>query len=201
MGSKSERDRFHPETLAEWRAWLAVNHLGSKGVWLVSWKAGTGRPRLGYEESVEEALAFGWVDSQAATLDGERAMLWFTPRKANSPWSLTNKERIARLEASGRIADAGRGAVRAAKANGMWTLLDDAQNLIVPDDLAEALAATPGARERWDAFSASARRRLLEWIVLARRPATRATRIAETARRAALGDPDAPADASGSGPG
>jgi uncharacterized protein YdeI (YjbR/CyaY-like superfamily) len=189
MVTHRDRDQLHAETVPEWRAWLAVNHLASKGVWLVSWKAFTRRPRISYEESVEEALAFGWVDSQAATLDDERAMLWFTARKANSPWSLTNKERIARLEASGRIADAGRGAVRAAKANGMWTLLDDAQNLVVPDDLARALAAAPGARENWDAFSATVRRGLLEWIVLARRPATRASRIEETAARAARADP------------
>ena len=184
----NQHEQFHAETLAQWRAWLAVNHLGSKGIWLVTWKAATGRPRLGYEEAVEEALAFGWVDSRSKALDDERTMLWFTARKASSPWSLTNKERIARLEASGRIADAGRGAVRAAKANGMWTLLDDAQNLIVPDDLAMALEALPGAREHWDDFSASARRGLLEWIVLARKPATRQNRIAETARRAALGE-------------
>ncbi len=187
MAIPRESDRFHAETLPEWRAWLAVNHLSSKGIWLVSWKAGTGRPRIGYEPSVEEALAFGWVDSKGQSLDDERTMLWFTPRKANSPWSLTNKERIARLEASGRIADAGRGAVRAAKANGMWTILDDAQNLVVPDDLASALADLPGAQENWDGFTASARRSVLEWIVLARRPETRQKRIAETARSAAQG--------------
>ena len=188
MATPRESERFHAETLPEWRAWLAVNHLGSDGVWLVTWKTRTGRARISYEEAVEEALAFGWVDSQAATLDDERTMLRFTRRKANSPWSLTNKERIARLEASGRIADAGRGAVRAAQANGMWTILDDAQNLIVPDDLAAALDATPGAREHWDGFTASARRSVLEWIVLARKPVTRQNRIAETARRAALNE-------------
>jgi uncharacterized protein YdeI (YjbR/CyaY-like superfamily) len=188
MVTHHERDRFHAETLAEWRAWLAVNHLASDGVWLVTWKASTRRPRISYEESVEEALAFGWVDSKSVTLDDERTMMWFTRRKANSPWSLSNKERIARLEASGRIADAGRGAVRAAQANGMWTLLDDAQNLVVPDDLAAALAAVPGARGHWDGFSPTARRGLLEWIVLARKPATRARRIEETVQRAARDD-------------
>ena len=181
-------EQFHAETLPEWRAWLAVNHLASNGIWLVMWKAGSGRPRIGYEEAVEEALAFGWVDSKGAALDDERTMLWFTRRKANSPWSLTNKERIARLEASGRIADAGRGAVRAAKANGMWTILDDAQNLVVPDDLAVELDAVPGARAHWEGFTASARRSVLEWIVLARKPATRQKRIAETVRKAALGE-------------
>lgn len=188
MATHRDRDLLHAETLPEWRAWLAVNHLSSKGVGLVSWKAFTRRARISYEEAVEEALAFGWIDSKSVTLDDEQTMLWFTPRKPNSPWSLSNKERIARLEASGRIADAGRGAVRAAKASGMWTILDDAQNLIVPDDLATALAGEPGAQERWDGFSASARRSVLEWIVLAKRPQTRQNRIAETARRAALGE-------------
>jgi uncharacterized protein YdeI (YjbR/CyaY-like superfamily) len=183
-----ESDRFHAETLAEWRAWLAVHHLSSNGIWLVTWKPRTGRPRIGYEEAVEEGLAFGWIDSKGASLDDERTMLWFTRRKASSPWSLTNKERVARLEASGRMSDAGRGAIRAAQANGMWTSLDDAQNLIVPDDLAAALAELPGARENWDGFTASARRSVLEWIVLAKRPQTRENRIAETARRAALGE-------------
>ncbi len=189
MVSPRESDRFEAETLPEWRAWLAVNHLSSTGIWLVMWKTATGRPRIGYEPAVEEALAFGWVDSKGASLDDERTMLWFTRRKDSSPWSLTNKERVARLEASGRMADAGRGAIRAAQANGMWTILDDAQRLIVPDDLATALAAETGAREHWDGFSASARRSVLEWIALARRPATRQNRIAETARRAALGEP------------
>jgi uncharacterized protein YdeI (YjbR/CyaY-like superfamily) len=187
MAIPRESDRFEAETLPEWRAWLAVNHLCSKGIWLVTWKASTGRPRIGYEAAVEEALAFGWVDSKSAALDDERTMLWFTPRKASSPWSLTNKERVARLEASGRMADGGRGAIRAAQANGMWTILDDAQKLIVPDDLAEALQAA-GARETWDGFNASARRSVLEWIALAKKPATRERRVAETARKAALGE-------------
>jgi uncharacterized protein YdeI (YjbR/CyaY-like superfamily) len=183
-----DRDRFHAETLAGWRDWLAENHATSPGIWLVMWKAGTGRQRISYEEAVEEALAFGWVDSKGAALDEERTMLWFTRRKASSPWSLTNKERVARLEASGRLADAGRDAIRDAKANGMWTILDDAQNLVVPEDLAEALAALPGARRHWDGFTASARRSVLEWIALARRPQTRQKRIAETARKASLGE-------------
>jgi uncharacterized protein YdeI (YjbR/CyaY-like superfamily) len=187
MAIPRESDRFEAETLPEWRAWLAVNHLSSKGIWLVTWKASTGRPRIGYEAAVEEALAFGWVDSKSAALDAERTMLWFTPRKASSPWSLTNKERVARLEASGRMADGGRGAIRAAQANGMWTILDDAQKLIVPDDLAGALQAA-GARETWDGFNASARRSVLEWIALAKKPATRERRVAETARKAVLGE-------------
>jgi uncharacterized protein YdeI (YjbR/CyaY-like superfamily) len=176
------------ETPAQWRAWLAANHDRTSGVWLVTWKPSSGRATLGYEDAVIEALAYGWVDSRGGAVDAERSRLWFTRRKPASPWSLTNKARVARLEAEGRMAEPGRAAVRAAQANGMWSILDDAQNLVVPPDLAEALADLPGAREQWDAFSASARRMILEWIALARRPDTRARRVEETARKAAQGE-------------
>lgn len=181
-------DRVDAGTPAGWRAWLAEHHATSDGVWLVMWKASSGRSSLGYEEAVVEALAFGWVDSKGAALDADRSLLWFTRRKASSPWSLTNKERVARLEAEGRLAGPGREAVAAAKANGMWTVLDDAQNLVVPDDLAAALGALPDARRHFDGFAPSARRMILEWIALAKRPQTRAARVEETARRAAAGE-------------
>jgi uncharacterized protein YdeI (YjbR/CyaY-like superfamily) len=114
-------------------------------------------------------------------------MLWFAPRRRTSGWSRPNKVRIERLEREGRLAPAGRAAVEAAKANGAWTLLDDVENLVVPDDLAAALDGCPGAREQWDAFPPSARRAILEWIVQAKRAETRAKRVEETSRLAALG--------------
>ncbi|GEL95409.1 YdeI/OmpD-associated family protein [Cellulomonas composti] len=181
--------RVHAETREPWRQWLAEHHATATGVWLVFWKPATGRPRLSYEEAIEEGIAFGWVDSLARTFDDERSGLWFTPRKPSSPWSRTNKERLARVEAAGRMAPPGWAAVEAAKASGAWTYLDDVEALVVPDDLAAALAALPGARERWDAFTESARRQVLRWLLDARRPATRAARVEETARLAAQGVP------------
>src|SRR4051794_23531857 len=83
-----------------WRAWLAEHHGRGAGVWLVTWRAGSGGPRIGYEESVEQALCFGWVDSKGRALDAERTMLWFAPRKRGSGWARTNKERIERLAAA-----------------------------------------------------------------------------------------------------
>jgi uncharacterized protein YdeI (YjbR/CyaY-like superfamily) len=183
-----EREQVHIETIADWRRWLEANHARSAGVWLVSWKASTGRPRPTYEESVEEALAFGWIDSKGRTLDDERSMQWFSPRKAGSGWARTNKERIVRLERDGRMTAAGRAIIDQAKADGTWTLLDAVEDLIVPDDLAAAFAANPGARAHWDEFPRSARRALLEWLVQAKRPETRARRIAEVASRAARGE-------------
>jgi uncharacterized protein YdeI (YjbR/CyaY-like superfamily) len=171
--------------VAGWRAWLAEHHGRTTGVWLVTWRAGSGGPRITYEESVEQALCFGWVDSKGRALDAERTMLWFAPRKARSGWSRPNKQRVARLLAEGLMTPAGLAVVEAAKADGSWTLLDAVEDLVVPDDLAAAFDAHPPARAHWEAFPRSARRGILEWIVQARRPDTRARRVAETAEKAA----------------
>ena len=181
-------EQVHAETAAEWRAWLDRHHDRETGVWLVSWKSPTGRPRMAYEESVEEALAFGWVDSKANTLDDERSMLWFAPRRSGSGWSRPNKERVERLERDGRMTDAGRRVIERAKADGSWTLLDDVENLVVPDDLAAAFDAHPGSRAQWEAFPRSAKRGILEWIVQAKTAPTRDRRVTETAEAAARGE-------------
>ena len=183
-----DRERVHPETVEQWRAWLAENSGVSDGVWLVSWKSGTGRPRMTYDEAVTEALAWGWVDSRAGTLDADRSMLWYAPRKPGSGWSRPNKERVARLVADGRMQPAGQAVIDAAKASGRWSVLDDVEDGVVPDDLAAALAARDGARAHWDAFPRSVRRGVLEWIVQAKRPETRERRVTETAERAARGE-------------
>jgi uncharacterized protein YdeI (YjbR/CyaY-like superfamily) len=183
-----EREQVHAETAREWRRWLTTNHRRETGVWLVSWRNQTGRPRLTYEESVVEALAVGWIDSKALRLDDERTMLWFSPRKPGSGWSRANKERIDRLEREGRMMDAGREAIARAKQDGSWTLLDAIEDLIVPDDLAAAFASNPGSSEHWAGFPRSARRALLAWIVQARRPETRARRVSEVAMKAARGE-------------
>src|SRR3954454_22163729 len=171
-------DAVHLETVAEWRGGVVGRHQGP-GVWLVSWKSSTGRPAVPYVAAVEEALAFGWIDATARTLDAERSMQWFTRRKPGSGWARTNKERILRLEADGRMTDAGRAVIDAAKADGSWALLDDVENLVVPPDLAAALAKHRGAAARGEESPPSARRMLLAWIVQAKRPATRAQRVAE----------------------
>ena len=180
--------RVHAETRAQWRAWLSENHATATGVWLVSWRRHTGRPAVPYDEAVTEALAFGWVDSVAGRLDDDRTMLRYTPRRPRSGWARPNKRRIETLEREGLMTPAGQRVIDAAKADGSWTLLDDVEDLVVPDDLAAALAAVPGAREKWDAFPRSAKRGILEWIVQARRPETRAKRVAETADRAGRGE-------------
>lgn len=181
------RPCVHPETRAEWRRWLAANHAGSDGVWLVFWKVASGRAVVPYADAVEEALCVGWIDSLGNTLDDDRHLLLMTPRKRGSAWSRPNKERVERLTAAGLMTPAGAAAVEAAKADGSWTALDAVEDLIEPDELAEALDAVPAARRHWDGFSPSSRKAILWWIASAKRPATREKRIAETVRLAADG--------------
>ena len=179
-----EAERFHPETLAQWRAWLRKHHARTEGVWLVAWKKATGRPQVGYDALVTEALCWGWVDSKANALDAERSMLWFAPRKPKTGWSKPNKERVERALAEGRMQPAGLAKVEAAKADGSWAKLDAVEALEVPEDLAAALAAYPPAAAHFAAFPRSVKRGILEWIVNAKRAETRAARIADTAQKA-----------------
>lgn len=182
---------FHAETRSAWRSWLAVNHPTERGVWLASWKRTTDRPAVPYEEAVEEALCFGWIDSTVNTLDEGRGLQLMTPRRPRSPWTRLNRERVARLEQQGLVTDAGRRAVQAAKENGWWTIMDSVEDLIEPDELAHALNEVPAARTNWDLFPPHARKQMLASIVTAAKPETRAKRIAtivaeaEQGRRAA----------------
>jgi uncharacterized protein YdeI (YjbR/CyaY-like superfamily) len=187
MAGRDDAPWVHAETVQEWRDWLLANHATESGAWLVSWKTPTGRPSVKYELAVEEALCVGWIDSTGRTIDDERRAQWFTRRKAGSGWARTNKERILRLEADGRMTDAGRALIDAAKADGSWTLLDDVENLVVPDDLGAAFDRYPGSRGQFDAFPPSARRAILEWLVHAKRETTRAARLEEIARLASDG--------------
>lgn len=146
---------------------------------------GDRKPRVEYDDAVEEALAFGWIDSKANTLDDERSLMWMSPRKPKSGWSKLNKERIARLERNGSMAPAGRAVVASAKKSGAWALLDKVEALEVPDDLRDALSGNPLANEFFDRFPPSAKKGILTWVASAKRDATRQKRIEETVRLAA----------------
>ena len=178
--------QFHPATRPEWRQWLLENHESSPGVWLVYYKKETGQPRVSYDDSVEEALCFGWIDSLPRRLDAERTALMFTPRKPKSGWSKVNKERLVGLEQAGLLEPAGLAAIARARQNGAWESLDAAEAGAVPADLAAALAAEPRAEQHFTAFSLSSRKMILTWVLAAKRPETRARRVAETVRLAAL---------------
>ncbi len=178
---------YHPPDLGAWRAWLHAHHGAARGVWVCSWRSASGRQPVPYPDLVEEALCFGWIDSTVNVLDDDRGLQLMTPRKAKSSWTRLNKRRVAELEATGRMTEAGRRAVAAAKANGWWDLFDSVEDLVEPDDLAAPLDAVPTARRAWDAFPPSARKQMLGWVVSAAKPETRAGRIAKIVAEAAAG--------------
>lgn len=180
---------LEPASAKEWHAWLRENHHSSAGVWLAVGKKGGRRTKLTYELAVEEALCWGWIDSTANRLDDDRYKQLFTPRKPHSTWSKSNKERVERLIAAGRMRPAGLAAIEAAKSNGAWTSLDDIDALVVPDDLASALAEVPAAASYFASLSDSPRKLILYWIATAKRSETRAKRVAATVTAAAQGRP------------
>lgn len=177
--------QVHLPDRAAWRAWLMEHATSSAGIWLV-YDKGPGR-RLLYDDIVEEALAFGWIDSLPRSLDDTRAMLYVAPRKPRSSWSRVNKDRVERLIAAGAMTPAGLAVVEAARASGTWTALDRVEDGVEPADLAAALDAVPVARREWDAFPHSSRRAILEWLEAAKRPETRARRMATVVAEAAEG--------------
>ena len=176
---------FHAESVGQWRAWLHRNHNASRGVWLVVWKKHTGKPALEYSDTVDEALAYGWIDSRTNRLDDERATRWFCPRNPTSPWSRINRAKIARLVDEGRLQPAGQALVDAARANGAWTIGDEIEDLVIPDDLAVALQSNPLAEAHFTRFPASAKKNILWWIKSARTTPTRTRRVSTTVDRAA----------------
>jgi uncharacterized protein YdeI (YjbR/CyaY-like superfamily) len=183
MASLDDIPMFEPRSREEWRSWLEANHATAPGVWLVS-PRGRDRP-VDYEAAIEEALCFGWVDGRAGTVDAARGKLHFAPRRPRGGWAATNKARVARLTAAGRMSPAGLATVERAKADGSWSLYDSVERLEVPQDLATELDARAGARDHWDAWPPSARKQALAWLVTAKRPETRARRVVTTAEMAA----------------
>ena len=131
---------FTPANPREWREWLEENHSGENAVWLIYHKKSSQLTTITWSEAVDEALCFGWIDSIAKPLDADRYMQFFSKRKPGGGWSKINKEKIRKLTEEGRMCQAGLDAIAVAQQNGSWTLLDEIEELIVPDDLANALA-------------------------------------------------------------
>lgn len=186
--ASEEAEQFQPATLADWRDWLAANHTRREGVWVIGWRTRSGRTPLPYDDLVREALCWGWIDGQVKGLDDQRAMQWMSPRRLNSPWAASNKARVADLEREGRLQPAGIAAIERAKANGMWTVFDSVEALVEPPELVDALDANPVARTAWDSCAPSIRKQALALIALAKRPETRASRIATIVARVGRGE-------------
>ena len=167
---------------SQWRTWLGKHHASSAGVWLVFHKEHTGATSIPYEESVREALCFGWIDSLVKRLDDDRYARKFTPRKATSKWSDLNRGRWAELNAAGLLAPAG---IAAAPTDARYAAKPKIPEL--PHYLAKALKANPKALAFFRSLAPGYRRRFVAWVHLAKRPETRAARLRETMALLAAG--------------
>jgi uncharacterized protein YdeI (YjbR/CyaY-like superfamily) len=181
--------QIYPQTSAKtrktWRTWLAKHHDKAQGVWLVYFKIGSGTASINYDEAVEEAICYGWIDSVVAKIDEASYKQLFSPRKAGSGWSRVNKQRIEKLVAQGLLAAPGLTKIEAAKRDGSWEKLDVIETLEVPPDLKKALAKNKAAKAYFETFPRSTKRAILEWIANAVKAETRAKRVEETAKLAA----------------
>lgn len=178
-------ERVEARDRKRWRAWLDKNHARLPGIWLAFYKKASGKPTVRYDEAVEEALCYGWIDSLMKPVDDQKYRQLFTPRKAKSKWSKPNKQRVARMIAAGLMTDVGMGKVRAAKKNGSWASAEAADSLVVPPDLRKALNANKEARTAFERMPPGRKRQLLGWIHDAKRAETRQRRIAQLVEIAA----------------
>ena len=170
---------------AVWRAWLRRHHRSAPGVWLVYHKKASDTPSVAYDEAVQEALCYGWIDSLVRALDARRYRQLFTPRKPGSTWAPSNKRRVAHLIAGRRMTKAGLAKIEAAQADGSWESLDAVETLTMPADLRRALAAEGEALRHFRGYAASLRKGMLFWLASAKRPETHARRLAKVVAYAA----------------
>lgn len=177
MPSLDQLERYYARSRDEWREWLKKNHQTSPGIWFIYYKKGTEERTMSYEDAVEEALRFGWIDSKVKTLDKKRYMQVFTPRKPGSTWSKLNKNRVKKLTKQGLMTPAGLEKVESAKKDGSWNMLSDVEDLILPDDLKKALAADEKAEKNFQQYNDSTKKQMLWWIVSAKRSETRERRL------------------------
>jgi uncharacterized protein YdeI (YjbR/CyaY-like superfamily) len=175
---------YCPSDKKDWRKWLAQNHHKKEAVWLIFHKKKSPNYNLSWSESVDEALCFGWIDSTKKTIDEERYIQYFSRRKPNSIWSKVNKDKVDHLTRENLMQDAGYNTIEIAKKNGSWSILDDVEALLMPEDLKKEFSKREGALEYYESLSNSAKKNLLAWIVLAKRPDTKQKRIIEIAENA-----------------
>ncbi|MES2807345.1 MAG: YdeI/OmpD-associated family protein [Bacteroidota bacterium] len=184
---QTNTETFYPKSRKEWRKWLIKNHATKQSVWVVMYKKASDKPSISWTEAVDEAICFGWIDSLKKSVDEESSIQFFSRRMATSAWSKINKDKVERLVKDGLMTEAGQATIDIAKQNGTWTLLDEVELLIIPDDLETALKKHPGAKDFFMSLSKSIKKMMLQWVTFAKRTETRENRINEIAELAAQG--------------
>jgi len=181
--------RFTPRNRADWRQWLADHHADEQEVWLVFFKKNSGKANLSYNDAVEEAICFGWIDGLKRSLDDARYMHRFSPRKPDSQWSSSNIARAKRMLASKRMSPAGRATIAVAKKNGRWSAPADAPTgFPMPAELEARLKHNAKAAAFFATLAPSYQRQYIAWIATAKRPDTRKRRLDEAIERLAAGE-------------
>ena len=175
---------YCPYDKKDWRKWLELNRNKKDAVWLVFYKKKSLNHNLGWSESVDEALCFGWIDSTKRKIDNEKYKQYFSKRKAKSNWSKINKDKVKTLIDQGLMEEEGYKSIEIAKENGSWNILDGVEALLIPEDLKEEFANHKGSIEYFSSLSKSVKKVLLYWVVSAKRKETRQKRILEIVENA-----------------
>jgi uncharacterized protein YdeI (YjbR/CyaY-like superfamily) len=180
MAPTSDLPIMQHEHRAAWAAWLAEHHDNSPGVWLKLAKKASAATTVNHAQALEEALRFGWIDGQTRPHDGDFWLQRFTPRRKRSRWSKINREKAEQLIAAGSMEPAGLTQVEAARADGRWDAAYEPQSTAtVPEDLQRALDSNPRAKEFFETLTGANRYAILYRVQDAKRPETRAKRIAQ----------------------
>lgn len=182
------KQTFTPHSRVEWRAWLEAHYIAEKEVWLVYAKPHTGQPTISYDESVEEALCFGWIDSIIQKIDDDTYARKFNPRSSTAKWSPSNVERLRRLVADGRMTPAGLAKVDPGVLDGSIPL-QRAPEFEIPQDILDTLHASPAAWENYQKLNNSTRKRYMGWVLSAKRDETRRARLKEVLHALETGQP------------
>ncbi len=175
----SEIKSYYAKDRKAWRKWLLKNHLKEPGVWLIYYKKGSGKNRVSWEDAVEEALCFGWIDSIAKPIDEEKYMQKFTPRKAKSVWSAINKKKVGSLIQQNLMMPAGLEIIKTCRKNGSWTQLDHVENFVIPPELEKFLSKNKTVLKYFEGLSKSRRKQWLYRMNSAKLPETKKKRIGE----------------------
>jgi uncharacterized protein YdeI (YjbR/CyaY-like superfamily) len=178
--SKEIIDELYVANRNEWREWLQANYDTAKSAWLIFFKKHSGRPSVSYDESVEEAICFGWIDGVVRRLDDERCAQKFMPRRANSRWSESNKKRAQKMIDEGRMTEAGLARVKEAKESGEWYKTPvNRRELVVPEFILKALSKNKKALMNFSNLANSYKRQYVAWVSSAKKEETQKRRLSE----------------------
>lgn len=180
MEKKNNNPEFYAKTGKDWRKWLEKNCRSEKSVSLIIYHKKSDIPSVHYDESIEEAICFGWIDCKGSKRDAESFHLLFMPRKPRSNWSKPNRGRAEKMIKKGSMTPIGQAYIDQAKSAGTWDAMADAENSVIPDDLQQLFDRNQTALQYFQAFAPSSKRLILAWILSAKKPETRELRIMKT---------------------